>query len=225
MDKPIHWSLRNRALVLVLAVAFSLWGTSTALRTPVDVFPDLTAPTVTVLTETPGMTSTEVERLVTFPIEASLNGAPGIRRVRSSSAVGISIVYAEFEWGTDIFRARQIVTEKLGLVASSLPEQSGEPILAPISSIMGEILFVGLTSAEGDPIDQLPAQLREHVQKLDPVPLACVLAFFRMDGTKYAGVREVLLEVERGPDHVKHIILKLDFGEWTWKRVRRKVAE
>jgi CzcA family heavy metal efflux pump len=152
VDKLIHWSLRNRALVLALAVAFSIWGVATALRTPVDVFPDLTAPTVTVLTETPGMTSIEVERLVTFPIEASLNGAPGIRRVRSSSAVGISIVYAEFEWGTDIFRARQIVTEKIGLVADSLPEQTGEPILAPISSIMGEILFVGLTSAEEGPI-------------------------------------------------------------------------
>ena len=152
MDRLIQWSLRNRSTVLILALAFCIWGANTALKAPVDVFPDLTAPTVTVLTETPGMASIEVESLVTFPIEVSLNGAPGIRRVRSSSAVGISIVYAEFEWGTDIFRARQIVTERLGLVADSLPEQTGEPILAPISSIMGEILFLGLTSAENNPI-------------------------------------------------------------------------
>jgi len=152
MDHLIQWSLRNRPTVLILAVVCCVWGASTALKAPVDVFPDLTAPTVTVLTETPGMVSAEVESLVTFPIEVSLNGAPGIRRVRSSSSVGISIVYAEFEWGTDIFRARQIVTERLGLVADSLPDQTGEPILAPISSIMGEILFIGLTSAKKNPI-------------------------------------------------------------------------
>ncbi|PCH83725.1 MAG: CusA/CzcA family heavy metal efflux RND transporter [Planctomycetota bacterium] len=152
MDHLIHWSLRNRAVVLILAVTFSIWGAITAVRAPVDVFPDLTAPTVTVLTESPGMASTEVESLVTFPIEVALNGAPGIRRTRSSSAVGISIVYAEFEWGTDIFRARQIVTERLGLVADSLPNQTGEPVLAPISSIMGEILFLGLTTTEDNPI-------------------------------------------------------------------------
>ena len=150
MDFFIRWSLRNRAVVLVCALACSVWGWQTALQAPMDVFPDLTAPTVTVITETPGMASTEVESLVTFPIESSLNGASGIRRVRSSSAVGISIVKAEFEWGTDIFRARQIVTEKLRLVANALPEQTGEPVLAPISSIMGEILFLGLTSEAGN---------------------------------------------------------------------------
>jgi len=148
MDALITWSLRNRAAVLVLALIISAWGALTALRAPVDVFPDLTAPTVTVITETAGMSSTEVESLVTFPIETSLNGAPNIRRVRSSSAVGISIVYAEFEWGTDIFKARQIVSEKLRLVAGGLPVQTGEPILAPISSVMGEVLFIGLTAIE-----------------------------------------------------------------------------
>ncbi|MFT7516316.1 MAG: CzcA family heavy metal efflux pump [Myxococcota bacterium] len=153
MDALISWSLRNRTAVIVLALALSAWGALTALRAPVDVFPDLTAPTVTVITETAGMSSTEVESLVTFPVESSLNGAPNIRRVRSSSAVGISIVYAEFEWGTDIYRARQIVSEKLRLIAGSLPEQTGEPILAPISSVMGEILFIGLTSTITSKID------------------------------------------------------------------------
>ncbi|HEX9792547.1 MAG TPA: efflux RND transporter permease subunit [Planctomycetota bacterium] len=150
MDRVIQWSLRNRAVVLILAVALSVWGAITASRAPVDVFPDLSAPTVTVVTEAPGMASTEVESLVTFPIEATLNGASGVRRVRSTSSIGISIVYVEFEWGTEIFRARQIVAEKLGLVAASLPEQAGTPALAPISSIMGEILFVGLSYHKAD---------------------------------------------------------------------------
>ena len=152
MDNLIKWALRNRAVVLIVALAFCVWGATTAVQAPVDVFPDLTAPTVTVLTETQGMDSTEVESLVTFPIESSLNAAPGIRRVRSASSVGISVVYAEFEWGTDIFRARQIVTEKLAIVASSLPGQTSEPVLAPISSVMGEVLFLGLTSTNDDPI-------------------------------------------------------------------------
>ena len=152
MDRIIEWSLRNRIVVLLLAAALSAWGALTALRAPVDVFPDLSAPTVTVLVEAPGMDSTEVERLVTFPIEAALNGASGVRRVRSTSSIGISIVHAEFEWGFDIFLARQIVAEKLDLVAETLPDQATAPVLAPISSIMGEILFVGLTSETLDPV-------------------------------------------------------------------------
>ncbi|MBC8371127.1 MAG: efflux RND transporter permease subunit [Planctomycetes bacterium] len=153
MDALINWSLRNRAAVIVLALAMCFWGSYTALRAPIDVFPDLTAPTVTVITETAGMSSTEVESLVTFPIESSLNGAPNIRRVRSSSAVGISIVNAEFDWDTDIYLARQIVSEKLRLIRDSLPSQSGEPILAPISSVMGEIYFIGLTTSSADNIE------------------------------------------------------------------------
>jgi len=146
LDRIIAWSLRNRLLVLALAAILMGVGAYTALIMPVDVFPDLTAPTVTVIAEAHGMSPTEVETLVTFPIESALNGASGVRRVRSATAVGISVVWVEFEWGQDIYAARQVVTEKLGLIAGSLPPEVERPILAPISSIMGEILFVAVTS-------------------------------------------------------------------------------
>lgn len=146
IDALIRWSLHNKLIVLTLAAILLAWGGWQAARLPVDVLPDLTAPTVTILVEGHGIAPEEMESLVTFPIEASLNGAAGVRRVRSVTAVGAAIVWVEFDWGEDIYRARQTVNEKLSLVAGSLPETVEPPVLAPVSSIMGEILFLALES-------------------------------------------------------------------------------
>lgn len=146
LDSLIRWSLRHRAVVLFLTAALLIWGGYSVRDVPLDVLPDLTAPTVTILVEARGMAPTEMEALVTFPIESAINGAPGVRRVRSATAVGVAVIWVEFDWGQEIYRARQTVNEKLSLVAETLPSNVNAPFLAPISSIMGEILFITLES-------------------------------------------------------------------------------
>jgi CzcA family heavy metal efflux pump len=153
LNQIINFSLYNRLLVIIASALLIGVGSYTASRMEVDVFPDLTAPTVVVLTESHGMAPEEVERLVTFHIETAMNGATDVRRVRSSSSAGISIVWVEFEWGTDIYRARQIVNEKLLAVRTSLPADVGNPTLAPNSSIMGEIMLISVTSDSTNTMD------------------------------------------------------------------------
>ena len=153
LNQIIQYSLNNRLIILVAFSLIMAIGTYIAVDMDVDVFPDLTAPTVTVLTEAHGMPTIEVEKQVTFHIESALNGSPNIRRIRSSSSMGISIVWAEFKWGTDIYKARQIVTEKLSSIENKLPDVVESPLLAPISSIMGEIMLLSLGSDSISPME------------------------------------------------------------------------
>lgn len=146
LNKIIQYSLNNRLLIIIAAVTLLLWGSYTASRMEVDVFPDLNAPTVVVMTEAQGMAPEEVERLVTFPVETAVNGATDVRRVRSSSTTGFSVVWVEFDWGTNIYTARQIVSEKLATLGDALPSTVGQPTLGPQSSILGEMMIIGLTA-------------------------------------------------------------------------------
>ncbi len=184
LNAIIRYALHNRPVVLALATLLLVWGGITAGRMDVDVFPDLTAPTVVVMTESHGMAPEEVERLVTFPIESAVNGAAGVRRVRSSSATGFSLIWVEFEWGTPILQARQTVTEKLGTVTGLLPGGVSEPILAPQASIMGEIMLVALTmdsSATGTEKERMDLrtlaewQLRPRLQSVAGVANVMVI--------------------------------------------------
>lgn len=153
LNKIIHFSLNNRILVLVASVLLMIGGAYTAFHTEVDVFPDLNAPTVVIMTEANGMAAEEVEQLVTFPVETAVNGATNVRRVRSSSTNGFSVVWVEFDWGTDIYLARQIVSEKLAIVGEQLPDNVGNPTLGPQSSILGELMIIGLTADSTSMLD------------------------------------------------------------------------
>lgn len=153
LNRIIYFSLHNRLLVLLAAVLLTVGGIYSARNTEIDVFPDLNAPTVVVMTEANGMAAEEVEQLVTFPIETAVNGSTGVRRVRSSSTMGFSVVWVEFEWDTDIYRARQIVSEKLTAVGESLPDGIGQPTIGPQSSILGELLIIGLTADSTSMLD------------------------------------------------------------------------
>lgn len=161
LDGLIRLALTYRPIVVALSAGLLAWGVATLPQVPLDVLPDITAPTVTVIVEAGGMAPTEIESQVTFPIESAVNGAPGVRRVRSISAVGFAVVYVEFEWGAEIFRARQTVAEKVALVSATLPPGVAPPVLAPISSVMGEILFISLESDRVSAVDL--RTLADHV--------------------------------------------------------------
>ncbi|MDE6306673.1 MAG: efflux RND transporter permease subunit, partial [Muribaculaceae bacterium] len=146
LNKIIGIALNNRILVVILSGVVALAAMVLLFRTEVDIFPDLNAPTVVVMTEAQGLAPEEVEKLVSYPIETAVNGATGVRRVRSQSATGFSVVWVEFDWDTEIYRARQIVTEKISAMAETLPPGVSSPVLGPQSSILGEIMIIGLTS-------------------------------------------------------------------------------
>ncbi len=201
LDRAIRWSLHNRAITLCAAAFVMGLGIYAALTLPVDVFPDLTAPSVTVLAEAHGMAAEEVERLVTLPIETAVNGATGVRRVRSSSAYGISIVWVDFDWETDVYKARQVVTERLQLLGAGWPAGVSTPVMAPMASIMGEIMLIGLRSDLHDDMEVRTAadyQLRRRLLSVPGVAQVIPIG---------GAVRQ--FQVHVNPDELKHYSIAL----------------
>jgi CzcA family heavy metal efflux pump len=211
LNRLIDFSLKNRLLILFLAFIILLGGGYVAINMEVDVFPDLTAPSVVVLTEAHGMASEEVERMVTFPIETAMNGASHVRRVRSSSSTGISIVWVDFDWDTDIFMARQIVSENLAVVAEHLPENVGNPVLAPQSSIIGEIMLITVSSDSLSPMELRTIsdwQIRTRLLAIAGVSQVVVMGgdykqyFIEADPGKMAHFGVSLSELLQASDHL-----------------------
>lgn len=202
LDKIIRFSLNNRLVILVAAVLLMVAGIHTATTMDVDVFPDLNAPTVAVMTEAKGMAPEEVERLVTFPIETAVNGATDVRRVRSSSTTGFSIVWVEFNWGTDIYRARQIVSEKIAVVRDDLPSNVGNPVLGPQSSILGEVMFVALTA------DETPMQELRTIADWNIRPRLLATGGVAQVAVLGGDVREY--QILLNPSRMKHYGVSLD---------------
>jgi CzcA family heavy metal efflux pump len=202
LNKIIRFSLDNRVIILVASILLMVAGSYISMHTEVDVFPDLNAPTVAVLTEANGMAAEEVEQLVTFPVETAVNGATGVRRVRSSTITGFSVVWVEFDWSADIYRARQIVSEKLAAVSESLPHNVGKPILGPQSSILGELLIIGLT-ADSTSLMELRTladwSIRPRLLSTGGVAQVAVL-----------GGDEKEYQIQLDPERMKHYNLSLD---------------
>lgn len=195
LDRIIRFSLYNRIVVLLLSAMIMAGGCIALLRTEVDIFPDLNAPTVVVMTEAPGLAPEEVEKLVTFPIETALNGSTGVRRVRSTSAPGFSVVWSEFDWDTDVYRARQTVSEKLVAVEQELPPGVNPPALGPQSSILGEIMIIGLTS------DSIP--MRRLRTMADRVIRPRLLSVAGVSSVSVIGGEEREMQVLLSPDRMK----------------------
>lgn len=202
LNKIIKFSLANRVTVVVLSGLLLLAGCAVLLKMDVDIFPDLNAPTVVVMTEAPGLAPEEVEKVVTYPVETAVNGATDVRRVRSSSATGFSVVWIEFDWGTDIYKARQIVAERLNEVAEKLPSGVGTPVIGPQSSILGEMLIIGLTS-DSTSMTELRTiadrTIAPHLLSIGGVSQVSVLG---------GDVKEY--QIQMNPDKMKHFDVTLD---------------